>query len=76
MCKVKVRVNKNNASFVIYNHLYSRKANRFSVEILRSELKQQYGLDLNQSEIQTELDGFIDSGLVMHSLDKYKVCMN
>lgn len=74
MPKLLIKVSEHNVGFVIYNHLFI-KTDRFTIDGLQLELLEQYGLDLDKSIIQHEIDEYLNSGLVMHSLDKYKVCM-
>ena len=76
MCKLKVRVSKRNAKFVIYNHLYSRESRSFSLEELIEELQDYYGLDMDANTLQYEINDYLESGLVIHSFDKYKCCMS
>lgn len=76
MCKLKVRVSNKNAGFVIYNHLYSRGSHSFSIEELVAELQSLYGLDMDADALQYEINDYLESGLVIHSFDKYKCCMS
>lgn len=75
MCMLEVKVSKKNAKFIIYNHLYSKGKQSFSIEELRDELKTLYGLEMNSSDLRYELDDYLDSGLVIHNLNKYECCM-
>ena len=74
MTKVRVKVSEDNKSFVIYNHLFN-KEDSFSIEELKEELLFYYGLDLDYNTIKYEIEEYINSGLVMHHLTKYKSCM-
>jgi len=75
MCQLEVKVSKKNAKFVIYNHLYSRGKKSFSIDELRSEISDLYGLEIDRSMLKNELENYLDSGLVIHDLNKFECCM-
>lgn len=74
MTKLRIKVSKDTAPFIIYNHLFV-KEERFTINELQTELLEQYGLDVDKNFIKSEIEEYIKSGLVVHSLDKYKSCM-
>lgn len=74
MPKLRIKVSKDNAPFIIYNHLFV-KEERFTIDELQAELLEQYGLDVDKNFIRSEIEDYLNSGLVVHSLDKYKSCM-
>lgn len=74
MTKLRIKVSKDTAPFIIYNHLFV-KEERFTIDELQVELLEQYGLDIDKKFIKSEIEEYIRSGLLMHSLDKYKSCM-
>ena len=74
MNKLRVKVSNENAPFIIYNHLFI-KEERFTIDELQVELLEQYGLNVDKNFIKSEIEEYIKSGLVVHSLDKYKSCM-
>lgn len=74
MSKLRINVSKNTAPFIIYNHLFV-KEERFTIDELQTELLEQYGLDVDEKFIKSEIEGYLKSGLVIYSLNKYKSCM-
>jgi hypothetical protein len=75
MCQIEVKVSKKNAKFVLYNHLFSKGKQSFSLDELQSELETLYGLEMETSELQNEIDDYLNSGLVIHDLNRYECCM-
>lgn len=73
MCKVIVSDAERDAEFIIYNHLFSKVNYRFTVAQLVQEL-QEYNLDLSQEYVQTEINSFIQSGLLAQNFRCYSVC--
>lgn len=74
MAKLRIKVSKDTAPFIIYNHLFV-KEKRFTIDELQAELLEQYGLHVDKNFIELEIEEYLNSGLVMHSLGKYKSCM-
>ena len=74
MTKLRIKVSKDTAPFIIYNHLFV-KEERFTINELQTELLDQYGLNVDKNFIKSEIDEYLKSGLGMHSLNKYKSCM-
>ena len=74
MTKLFVKVSDENKGFILYNHLFVKKE-PFSIEELQQELKTQYGLEVTKSWLRHEIEEYLDSGLVMHELTKYRSCM-
>jgi hypothetical protein len=75
MCQIEVKVSKKNAKFVLYNHLFSKGKQSFSLDELQSELETLYGLEMETSELKNEIDDYLNSGLVIHDLNRYECCM-
>lgn len=73
MCKVILNDANKNVEFIIYNHLFSKNNYKFTVAQLVEELRQ-YNLELSQEFVQTEIDTFIQSGLVDQGFRRYSVC--
>lgn len=71
MTKLRIKVSKDNAPFIIYNHLFV-KEELFTIDELKAELLEQYGLDVDKNFIKSEIEEYLKSGLVVHSFDKYK----
>lgn len=74
MSRLRIKVSKDTAPFIIYNHLFV-KEERFTIDELQAELLEQYGLDVDKNFIKSEIEEYLNRGLVVHSLDKYKSCM-
>lgn len=74
MTKLRIKVSKDNAPFIIYNHLFV-KEEPFTIDELQVELLEQYGLDVDKNFIKSEIKEYLNSGLVVYSLNKYKSCM-
>ena len=70
MTKLMVPVNENNKGFILYNHLFS-KTDEFTLEELQAELKDMYGLEIDMSDLRYKIREYLDSGLVVHSFNKY-----
>ena len=70
MTKLFIEVSDRNKDFILYNHLFVKKE-PFSIEELKQELKNQYGLEVTDSWLRYEIKEYLDSGLVMHEFDKY-----
>lgn len=70
MTKLFIEVSDKNKGFILYNHLFVKKE-PFSIEELQQELKNQYGLEVTDSWLRYEIEEYLDSGLVMHKLNKY-----
>ena len=68
MCKVVVNDANKNVEFIIYNHLFSKEKYEFTI----SELV--YHLDLTQEFVQSEVNDFIQSGLIVQNIRNYFVC--
>lgn len=70
MTKLFIEVSDKNKDFILYNHLFVKKK-PFSIEELKQELKNQYGLEVTDSWLRHEIEEYLDSGLVVHKFDKY-----
>ena len=70
MTKLMVPVNEKNKDFILYNHLFS-KTDEFTLEELQAELKDMYGLEMDMSDLRYKIREYLDSGLVVHSFNKY-----
>ena len=74
MTKLFIEVSDKNKDFILYNHLFVKK-DPFSIEELQQELKDMYGLEVTEAYLRYEIEEYLDSGLVMHELTKYRSCM-
>ena len=72
MCKVVVSNSEENIEFIIYNHLFSKDDYSFTVSQLVEDLHQ-YGLNLTPEYVQTEINFFIQSGLVNQNFRSYSI---
>lgn len=71
MCKVVIERPREKAGFIIFNHLYSRKSEIFTIHDLLNELMQ-YGLNISETELQNEINILIDDGAVSQRVGHYK----
>ncbi len=71
MCKVIIGCPEEKAGFIIFNHLYSRNSERFTLQELLHELLQ-YGLNISEKELQKEIDLLIEDGAVSQRVGHYK----
>ena len=71
MYQVVIDKPKEKAGFIIFNHLYSREQDTFTIQSLAEELLQ-YHLVLSQSELQTEINMLIEDGVVSQRVGYYK----
>lgn len=74
MCKVLVDNSVENIDFIIYNHLFSNNAAKFTVPQLTQELKQ-YNLTLTCDFVQGEINDFVRLGLLKQNFRSYSVCL-
>lgn len=70
MTKLLIEVSDKNKDFILYNHLFVKKE-PFSIEELKQELKNQYGLEVTDFWLRYKIKEYLDSGFVMHKFDKY-----
>lgn len=71
MCKVVIERPREKTGFIIFNHLYSRKSEIFTIHDLLNELMQ-YGLNITETELQNEINILIDDGAVSQRVGHYK----
>lgn len=71
MCKVIIGCPEKKAGFIIFNHLYSRSSEMFTLQDLLHELLQ-YGLNISEKELQKEIDLLIEDGAVSQRVGHYK----
>ena len=71
MCKVIISQPAGKAGFIIFNHLYSRKKEDFTLQDLSDELTQ-YGLNISRKELQKEIDLLIEDGAVSPRVGHYR----
>lgn len=71
MCKVVIDRPEENAGFIIFNHLYSREKDTFTVQSLAEELMQ-YHLEISPSELQREINLLIEDGAVSQRVGHYR----
>ncbi len=72
MCKVIINNKKEKAGFIIFNHLYSREKDTFTIQSLAEELSAQYNLEFSRSELQREINMLIEDGAVSQRVGYYK----
>lgn len=71
MCKVIISQPMEKAGFIIFNHLYSRASECFTLQNLLEELVQ-YGLNISKKDLQKEIDLLIEDGAVSPRVGHYK----
>lgn len=71
MCKVVIEKPREKTGFIIFNHLYSRKSEVFTIHDLLGELMQ-YGLNISEKELQYEINLLINDGAVSQRVGHYK----
>lgn len=74
MTRLLVEVSDRNKDFILYNHLFQKKE-PFTIKELQQELIDNYGLEVTDSWLRCEIKEYLDSGLVVHELTKYRSCM-
>ena len=72
-CKVLINNSKDNLNFILYNHLYSRKDSKVTVNALKVELEQ-YSLYVPLNTVQEIVSKFVDSGILYEGCNYYRVC--
>ena len=71
MCKVIIEKPQEKAGFIIFNHIYSRNNDKFTLMDLKAELMQ-YGLNMTDRELQREINSLIENGAVSPRIGCYK----
>lgn len=71
MCKVIVEKPNSNVGFILYNHLFSREDEFFTLDELEHELKQ-YHVNVGKDVIRTEINSMISAGMVVQRVENYK----
>lgn len=61
---------EDNAGFVLYNFLYSRKGKSFTINQIEEELKNS-GMPLPRSIIEKEINGFVRDGLLSRGMNQF-----
>lgn len=74
MTRLLVKVSEKNKGFILYNHLFVKK-DPWTLEEIRKELKDDYGLEVDMNFLRHEIREYLDSGLVMHDLSGYITTM-
>lgn len=59
------------AGFIIFNHLYARTSENFTLQDLSRELVS-YGLKMSDKELQKEIDLLVEDGAVSQRVGHYK----
>lgn len=70
MCKVIIDRPEEKAGFIIFNHLYSRKDEDFTLQDLLPELEP-YGLNMSEENLQREINTLIRDGAVSQRVGHY-----
>lgn len=63
MCKVIINKPYENIPFILYNHIYSRKSDTFSLEELSHEICR-YELYLDAKDLEDELYHYLENGML------------
>lgn len=71
MCKVIIKSPEKKAGFIIFNHLYARTSERFTLQDLLQELVK-YGLRMSEKDLQKEIDLLVEDGAVSQRVGYYK----
>lgn len=71
MCKVIVDNSCDNEMFILYNHLYAREENSFTIKDLSKELKR-YNITLDDKTLELEMNNMVKNGIVSRGVDTYK----
>lgn len=71
MCKVIISSPEKKAGFIIFNHLYARTSENFTLQDLLQELVN-YGLRMSEKELQKEIDLLVEDGAVSRRVGHYK----
>ena len=74
MTRLRVRISDKNKGFVLYNHFFVKK-DPWTLEEIQTELKDDYGLEVDMRFLRSEIRTYLDSGLVMHDLSGYITTM-
>lgn len=60
-------------NFIIYNYLYETKGYHFTIPSLTNDLKK-YDENISQDDVLTEVNRFIQLGIVQKNFGDYSVC--
>ncbi len=71
MCKVIIKSPEKKAGFIIFNHLYARASESFTLQDLLQELVK-YGLKMSDQDLQKEIDLLVEDGAVSQRVGHYK----
>ena len=74
MCIALVKEPKKSVGMIIYNLIFSNKEDddNFTVDQIVSNVRK-LGLDITDSDVQNEIDGYIDNNLISQSLKGYSI---
>lgn len=74
-CLLSVPVTQKNKGFILYNHLFAKGEEPFTIKGLKKELYNMYGLEVEESWLRYEIEEYLNCGLVMHHFSEYIATM-
>ena len=76
MCNVPLTTDKQNIDFIIYNLIFAKENESFTVESLLKEVKK-YDKNITEQFIQSKIDNmFLMQGLIRQKFNKYCIKRN
>lgn len=54
--------------FILFNHIYGMEKEEFTVEELKGELAEKYGLSVDKYELQHDINCMIANGILAHAV--------
>ena len=70
MCKVIVVRPKEYDDFILYNHMYSRKAESFTINEIVEEMSG-YQIHMSEKEVQSKVNDMVKEGMVIRNIGSY-----
>lgn len=76
MCIALVKEPKKSIGMIIYNFIFSNENDNddFTVAQVASGIRK-FGFDITDTDVQKEIDNYIETGLINQNLKGYSVCM-
>lgn len=71
MYEVYVHNPKEHVGSILFNYLYSRRKDEFTIEELQNELNEKFNLDLTYEELFGRINDYIRNGMVMRTARGY-----
>lgn len=72
MCVVLLEKPTDNVEFILYNHIFSQKDYRFTIDQLVEELKQ-YDLCLTSEYVENQINEWVIYGLIDENLNDFSI---